>query len=86
MNNWLTSKYTYLWIIWILGFGAIEWAALKNDKPGDTLSEHVWNLIGSNATEKRPWHWFLRIAVLSLLVWLIVHFSTKWTWFKKDDK
>lgn len=82
----MNKKYTMMWIAWILAFGAIEFAALQDKREGDTLSEHIWHIIGTNAAKKQPWHWFLRVAVLGLLVWLIVHFSTRWNWFKRKEK
>ena len=78
----LNSRYTMLWVVWLLAFGAIEWSAIKDVRQGDTLSEHIWKIIGTKAAQKQTWHWFLRIGVLALLVWLIVHFMTGWTWFR----
>ena len=71
--NW---KYTVAWIIWILGFGVIEWKAMKNDKGGDTLSEHVWKVAGTK-TQKKSWlNWSFRIGLGAGFVWLIQHFYT----------
>jgi hypothetical protein len=33
--------WTVLWVAWGLAFAGIEAAALHNDMPGDTLSEHL---------------------------------------------
>ena len=72
----LNKKYTLLWVIWILAFGVIEFAALKDKGEGDTLSEHVRKLIGTN-TPGRNWeNWIARIGVAGLLVWLVPHFFT----------
>ncbi len=55
------KKYTWLWIIWILAFGVIEYAAIKNNDSGDTLSEHIWKLIGTN-TPGRNWeNWIVQL-------------------------
>lgn len=72
----LKSKYTWLWLIWIAAFGVIEFAALKNKDKGDTLTEHVRKLIGTN-TPGRNWeNWVARVGLAGLLVWLIPHFFT----------
>ena len=72
----LDSKYTAMWVIWIAAFGVIEYAALKDKDKGDTLSEHVRKLIGTN-TPGRNWeNWIARAGVLGLLLWLIPHFFT----------
>ena len=74
----LNKKYTILWIVWIVAFGVIEYAALKNKKEGDTLSEHVKKLIGTN-TPGRNWeNWVARVALGGFFVWIIPHFYTGW--------
>lgn len=72
----LNSKYTWLWALWIAAFGVIEYAALKDKAEGDTLSEHVRKLIGTN-TPGRNWeNWIFRAGLLGLFAWLIPHFFT----------
>ena len=72
----LNKTYTILWIVWILCFGVIEFAALKNKKEGDTLTEHVRKLIGTN-TPGRNWeNWVARVALAGGVLWLIPHFFT----------
>jgi len=68
------TSYTWLWIGWLVLFFAIEGPALANKKPGDTLSEHVWQWFGVKGQGR-----FVRVRRLFLLVlmcWLSVHFLT----------
>lgn len=72
----LNSKYTVLWVIWLVAFGVIEYKALQNKDEGDTLSEHVWKMIGTN-TPGRNWeNWLARVGLGGFFVWIIVHFYT----------
>ena len=72
----LNKKYTVLWIVWILGFGVIEYSALKNKKPGDTLTAHVRKLVGTK-TKGRNWeNWIFRIGLVGFFAWIIPHFFT----------
>lgn len=74
----LNRKYTYLWIVWLAAFGVIEWAALKDQRKGDTLSEHFWKLMGTK-TPGRNWkHWLFRGGVGVFFAWIIPHFFTGW--------
>jgi hypothetical protein len=70
----LNKRYTWLWAIWIALFGVIEWRAIKDKRPGDTLSEHVWKLIGKREYQKQGAWLLWRIGLGGLLVWLIAHF------------
>lgn len=47
-------------------FLVIEFWAIFDDDPDDTLSEHVWSLMNMSS--------FIAFAVVTLLVWLIYHF------------
>jgi hypothetical protein len=63
---------TLAWMIWLGMFVAIEGAALKDKKPGDTLTEHVrkWFAIGD-----KPDGWKARRgALIAFLIWLPLHF------------
>lgn len=72
----LNSKYTILWIIWAVAFGVIEYSALKNKAEGDTLTEHVRQLIGTK-TPGRNWeNWIFRIGLAGGIAWIIPHFFT----------
>ncbi len=82
----LNSKYTWAWFIWLLAFGAIEFAAIQDKRKGDTLSEHVWKLIGTKTENKSTRQWIFRLGLLGLFAWLISHFMTGWTWFKSKVK
>lgn len=70
----LDPKYKWLWFVWILAFLGIEWAALRNSKPGDTLSEVVRKHIGSNNPQRTWGMWMARILLGGLFAWLIPHF------------
>lgn len=72
----LRKKYTVMWLVWIMAFFAIEGAALKSDKMGDTLTEHVRDWIGTNNAKRTTMMWALRIGLGGLLAWLIPHFFT----------
>jgi len=73
----LNKKYTWAWIAWILGFLGLEYMALRNKKPGDTLSEHVWKVIGTkHQGTKTALMWTARVGLGILVAWLIPHFFT----------
>ena len=71
----LNSKYTKLWIIWILAFGVIEYSAIKDKAKGDTLSENIRELIGTTGT-RDALAWIFRLGVGGLILWAIPHFFT----------
>lgn len=71
--NW---KYTVGWVVWILGFGVLEWRAIKDRDKGDTLSEHVWQTIGQGSDSPSWLNWVLRIVLGGGLVWVTHHFFT----------
>lgn len=60
------TPWPWLWVAWILMFLVIEFWAIFDDDPDDTLSEHVWSLMNMSS--------FIAFAVVTLLVWLIYHF------------
>lgn len=65
------SGYTWLWIVWLVQFGAIEGAALIDKHPGDTLSEHVWDVF---TIRDKPTGWIWRRGSLLLFLgWLVAH-------------
>jgi hypothetical protein len=66
-------------------FLVVEGIAVFNDVPGDTLSEHVWVLIGTGS-ERSGLNWFFRVALAGLIAWLIPHFMTGWRWFKRGKE
>ena len=68
------NKYGWLWGVWIMAFGIIEWKAISNKEPGDTLSEHVWKLMGSRRYQKQGLWMLWRIGMGGLLLWLGFHF------------
>ena len=75
------NKFQIAWAVWVLWFIVWEWIAVTNGVRGDTLSEQVWILAGTDAT-RNPWNWVFRIALLAGIAWIIPHFMTGWHWFK----
>jgi len=73
----MNKKYTIAWVLWILGFLAIEFLAIRDKRQGDTLSEHVWEVIGTkHKGTKTIAMWIARLGLGALFVWLIPHFFT----------
>lgn len=72
----LDRKYVMLWIVWLLMFGCIEFAALKNKKEGDTFTALIRKLMGTG-TPGRNWeNWAFRIGGAAFFIWIIPHFYT----------
>jgi hypothetical protein len=72
-----------MWAGWAAYFLLIEGIALRNGTPGDTLSEQVWMLFGTQ--RRRPgeperrrsgWTQLRRVLLLAFMAWLSVHFLT----------
>lgn len=63
-------------------FIVVEAIAVFNDVPGDTLSEHIWWLVGTGS-ERAGWNWFFRVVLLGGMLWMISHFMTGFRWFKR---
>jgi len=63
-------------LAWILLFGVIEYAALKDGKKGRSLSENVRVILATSSTSTTVTilNWLARAGVLGLLLWLIPHF------------
>lgn len=76
------NKYDAAWIAWGAGFIVIEGLALKNGRPGDTLSEKVWDTFatkrqmpGQPVTRDRSgWEQARRFTLVAGMTWLTVHF------------
>lgn len=68
------SSFTWLWLIWLGLFAAIEGAAIFNKQQGDTLSEHVWSWF-SIRDKGKGWR-SRRFVLLAFLAWLVAHFLT----------
>lgn len=73
----------WAWAVWVVYFLIVEGVALFNSKPGDTLSEHVWMLFGTQRRKPgepvRPrsgWTQLRRVVLLAFMVWLAAHFLT----------
>ena len=77
------NTFKVLWIIWIAFFIIVEGIAVFNDVPGDTLSEFVWDIIGTDSDDRSIGQWFWRAGVLTLLAWLIPHMMPGWNCFKR---
>jgi hypothetical protein len=75
-NDELIDAYTVAWLLWIFAFILIETSALRNQEPGDTLSEHVWEWFGTGVPKGERTLWWLvkRIILVGFLVWLLGHF------------
>lgn len=70
------SGYTFAWLLWGAMFVAIEYPAITNKQPGDTLSEHIWRW-GAVKGKPRGWQW-RRLVLLTSLSWLTAHLLTGW--------
>lgn len=72
--------YTVLWIVWLIvlggSFGVVEFFALRNDMPGDTLSEHVRKWFSVKTKIGRTI--FLGLW-LFFCAWFLVHILTSLT-------
>jgi hypothetical protein len=64
--------FTTLWILWGLAFAAIEGVAIRNDKKGDTLSEH-FRLWFSTRTRHGRTAWLITSGVF--FAWFVVHIA-----------
>jgi hypothetical protein len=68
VNGW-----SWAWTAWIVAFFVIELTgAYLTPKSGNTLSEHVWNLIQGRGR----WHWLARALLVTGLAWLSTHLLT----------
>ncbi|WP_330478689.1 hypothetical protein OG301_26790 [Streptomyces platensis] len=72
------SPWTLSWVVWLAAFGVIEGLALARKRPGDTLSEHVWQWFAINQRDQMPSGLtrLRRFALLAGVTWLGVHFVT----------
>lgn len=72
------TVWTWAWLGWGAYFAVVEGMALANSKPGDTLSEHVWQFLGYSEGVRQPTGWtrLRRFMVLAFMAWLSVHFLT----------
>ncbi len=59
----------------------VEAIAVFNNISGDTLSEHVWKLFGTDNDERTAVMWVLRAGFIVGIMWLVPHFLTGWRWF-----
>lgn len=69
------SPYTVAWLVWIASFVAIEGAALKDARKGDTLSEHIRSWFGVTGEGSFPK--LRRVALVAGLAWLSLHLITR---------
>ena len=88
----MDTKFTIIWLAWIIIGGVIEGIALFNSTRGDTLSEHLWAWLGVRTDgwafpPPRPAHlsaaitprWTLRVArtlFIFAMVWFTLHIAT----------
>lgn len=66
------TLWTALWIGWALAFAVIEGAALKNDVPGDTLSEHLRRWFSTD-THRGRWLWLATSGLF--FAWFVTHIA-----------
>lgn len=66
------TVWTVLWIVWILGFFAIEVPAILNDKREDTLSEHFRRWFSTKSHRGRS-VWIIVSGVF--FAWFVVHIA-----------
>jgi len=76
------NMYSWLWIAWVAMFCIVEYFAIANNIPGDTLSENIWKLIGTGS-ERSGINWFFRVGLAAGFAWLVPHFFTGWNWFRR---
>ena len=72
----LRGKYGWAWILWVLGFGIIEFKAIVDDDKADgdfTLSHYIRRLIGEKGGAGIE-RWLFRGGLAGLLFWLGPHF------------
>ncbi len=68
------TAYEWAWAVWALSFVVVEGLALRDRRPGDTLSESVWRIF---SVREKGRAWQARRAVLvAFLAWLSMHFLT----------
>ena len=65
------DPFTWAWAAWVLAFCVIEARAIRDRRPGGTLSELLWELCSVQEKHK-GWRW-RRIALLGALAWLAAH-------------
>lgn len=68
--------WSVLWIGWFLMFAVVETLALRNDVPGDTLSEHVRKWLHTNT---KPGRTVFLCCFAAFAAWFAVHIITKLT-------
>lgn len=67
----LNRTYIFLWLSWFVAFGVIEALAIRDRRPGDTLSEMAWAFVSE------PVLWWTSAG---FLVWLTVHILSRGRW------
>jgi hypothetical protein len=67
------NGYTALWITWIAMFFVVEFAALRDKKEGDTLSEHLWSWLGTDNQSGPSRKIFGATALTLFAVWFFPH-------------
>lgn len=67
------SIWTWLWVGWVVAFIIVEWAAIKNDTPDDTLSEHLRKWFRTDTNLGRT---AFLVAFGGFVAWFGVHILT----------
>ena len=60
------TRWTLIWVLLLVVVLVLEFIAIFNGAPGDTISENIWALLSLS--------WLLWLVVGVVLLWLTVHF------------
>lgn len=66
------SGWTIAWLAWAAAFGVIEYAAIRNDKRDDTLSEHFRKWFATDTKRGRT-AWLIASGLF--FAWFVVHIA-----------
>lgn len=78
LTRWIRSfsRFDWLWLGWLLSGAAIELAALRDARKGDTFSEAWWWMAGIGDTRNR-YAWITRGLLFGFSSWLVSHLWTR---------
>ena len=72
------------WLVWlVVGFGGMEYYAIKTGQTEGTFSYWVWWIIGTGEDGREWIRWLARIVLGVFFIWLIQHFYTGQNLFRK---
>ena len=74
------TAFSWLWITWLFApwviFAIVEGVALRNDMPGDTLSEHIRKWLSVKTRPGRTAFLIVWLIGLGVWLWFVVHILT----------